>query len=458
MLLAVAWTLIAGIVVVLVLPIAFRAVARRFDPFEPLVLFAAAYGVMFALRPATMIVSGEYGFWGVDVRETLPLVLLLALTGAVAFVCAYESRAGVTVGRWLPAPPPLAPRRAAIACLAMALIAVGSLAALVATSDSPDALGVVLRGRSGQLNDLLRENSSYLWYGSTLVAPASVLLVALALRRRSLWLAAAATFVLALAFVRTVPIGSRIVLLPMLGGIFAVVYLVRDRRPGLWALAAVTAVAIFASYVISHARQQEDRAKAPSAVEVLVRSPGTMLDPILHGPDAEMAPALGAALTVVPDELHHRWGGATLGDLVTRPVPRQLWDGKPRPPGEELVAKVWPSLYPNLNPAFSPLLPFYWDLGIAGVLLGMALFGIAARTLYAWFSAHRHNETAQVTFAVATWFAVIGARDNPVDTIMLASFLVLPILAIAAVSADRSAAAERTRTAVARMRPTDDLA
>jgi hypothetical protein len=456
--LAVAWILIVGISVVLTLPIAFRALAHRFDPFEPLVLFAAAYVVMFAIRPATMILSGEYGFWGIDVRETLPLVLLLALIGAVAFVCAYESRAGTAVGHWLPEPPPLAPRRAAIACLATALIAVGSLAALVATSDTPDALGVVLRGRSGALNDLLRENSSYLWYGSTLVAPASVFLVALALRRRSLWLAAAATFVLALAFVRTIPIGSRIVLLPMLGGIFAVVYLVRGRRPGLGTLAAVASVALVASYVIGHTRQSDDRTKAPSAVEVLVRSPVTLLDPILHGPDAEMAPALGAALTVVPQQLHHRWGGATIGDLVTRPVPRQLWEGKPKPPGEELVARVWPSLYPNLNPAFSPLLPFYWDLGVVGVLLGMGLFGIAARALYAWFSAHGENETAQVTFAVATWFAVIGARDNPVDTIMLASFLVLPILAIAAVSVDRSAAAARARAPVARMRPTDDLA
>src|SRR4029450_1195613 len=84
--------------------------------------------------------------------------------------------------------------------------------------------------------------------------------------------------------------------------------LVRGRRPGLRMLAAVAAVALFASYVITHTRQEDDRTKAPSAVEVLVRSPGTLLDPILHGPDAEMAPALGAALTVRSDRLDHRRG------------------------------------------------------------------------------------------------------------------------------------------------------
>ena len=147
-----------------------------------------------------------------------------------------------------------------------------------------------------------------------------------------------------------------------------------------------------------------------------------------------MAAALAAALT---HDFGYRFGGATVGDLITRPIPRELWSGKPRPVHEQVVARVWPQFYPGLNPAFSPLLSFYWDLGIAGVAIGMALFGFGARGVYDWFRARETTLAAQLLFSSSLWFVVIGIRNDPVDTAVFALFLVAPVIAIGAVS-DRS--------------------
>src|SRR5439155_12349941 len=110
--------------------------------------------------------------------------------------------------------------------------------------------------------------------------------------------------------------------------------------------------------------------------------PYVALTPVIDGEDAEMAPVLAGALRVVPSRLHYRYGGALLGGLVLRPIPRQLWPEKPQPSGRQVVQVTWPELAKShFSPEFSPLLVFYWAFGLAGVVAGMALFGLACRTL-----------------------------------------------------------------------------
>jgi hypothetical protein len=423
------------------LPVARRLAARRFDPFEPLVLFGLAYAAMFVARPAAMLLNDERRFWGLDVRPTLPLALLLALVGAVAFVCGYEQRLAASLARRGPAPAELDVGRVAALSAALAIVGLGALIVFL-PSDPGEAVDLVFGGRSQELNDLLRESSTYLWYGSLLVAPAFLLLAAFAARRRSAWLAAAAAATLGLTLVRTVPLGSRIVLLPILGALLVLFYVRNDRRPGPLVLAGIAAVGLLGSYLAVSTRQADDRVGPRAAVERLADDPDALFSPILRGPDAEMVLALSGALTAIPDRLPYRYGRATVGDLATRPIPRRWWPGKPRPPGDQVVAAVWPTLYPGLNPAFSPLLPLYWDFGVLGVFAGMAAFGLLARTFYEWFLAHRRYVAAQLIFAVGVWFVVIAARNAPVDTIVLGGFLVVPVVAVAALAAARRPAGD----------------
>jgi hypothetical protein len=429
------WALITACAIVLVLPLAWRARRRRFDPFEPIVLFALAWGAMFVIRPTAMLVRDERWFWGLDVLPTLPRALLLAGVGATAFVVGYELLPARRVAVRLPTPRPIDESVAVTAALVTCLVALVALAFFLPTN-ALEALRVLLGGRSAELGEALSRTSNYVVNTSLLFAPAALVLTALALRRRSPPLIAATLLVLLLALVRVLPAGGRFVLLPLLGGILVLVYVMRHKRPRTAVLVAIGVLAFFGSYFTLQFRDPTDDRTLETAIEELADRPHAIFDPVVSSADAEMVLALSAALTVVPDELPHRWGGATVGNLATRPVPRELWSGKPRPPGETVVATIWPQHYPALNLAFSPLLPLYWDFGILGVAVGMALFGFGCRLLYEWFAIHRRDFVAQVVYAASVWFVVIAARNDPVDTIVLAAFLLAPVIAIIAVASE----------------------
>lgn len=439
------WALIGGCALALALPLAWRARQRRFDPFEPIVIFALAYGTMFVARPISMLVEDERRFWGVDVMPMLPRALVLALLGAVAFVAGYELVASRTLASRLPGSRPISTRIAAAGALVLVAFALVALSLILPLSDGVDSVRLLLEGRSPELGEVFEASSTYLLTGSFLFAPAAFVLIGLSLRDRSPYVVLAAALALTLALVRLVPVGGRIVLLPLLGGVFVLVYVMRDRRPRLTVLTAVAVVALLGSYLIVHVRDPTDDRTLGSAVEDLADRPHAVLDPVLRSGDAEMVLALSAALTVIPDELSYRFGGATVGNLVTRPVPRELWAGKPLPPEEEVVATVWPQFYPGLAPAFSPLLVFYWDLGLAGVALGMALVGVLARVFYDWFLLHRRAFGAQLIYSTGLWFMVIGARNDPVNTIVLAAFLLAPVVAIVLVASEGVLPVARTR-------------
>ena len=430
--------LVTGIALVLALPLAQRLRRRRFDPFEPIVLFAVAYGVMFVARPTVMLAKGDLAYGGVGLRETLPAALLLALVGAVAFLVGYELRPGVAAARRLPAPRPIQSRSVIRLAVGLALIA---LAALIAMTTG---LGVGSRDLGSAA-----VRSDYFMYAARLIVPAALCVLALAVRERSPRLTGAAALLVAASLALLVPVGSRIFLLPLLGGVLVFAYVHRGKRPSAAFLLVLAVVGLFASYAAVVAREPERRANVRAEFTQLAQRPYRVFDLILYRGDAEMAPALAGALTVVPKELGYRYGRATVGEAFVRPIPRAIWPGKPKTPGEQVVDEVWPQFAPHFHPAFSPLLPLYWDFGIAGVIAGMALFGIACRTLYVWFMRHARSFAAQLIFSVAVWYVVIGARNEPVDTLALAAFVVLPLILLERLSGRR---APGVRPFLARMR------
>jgi hypothetical protein len=145
-----------------------------------------------------------------------------------------------------------------------------------------------------------------------------------------------------------------------------------------------------------------------------------------------MAATLSAVLARQDVVGHYTWGETTVGDLVTRPVPRRLWSGKPEVPRTRLVKKLWPSQFAtgNANPEFSTLLYFYLDLGTLGVIIGMAAYGVLFRLLYEWFLAGATSLWVQVLYALTVPFVVIGMRDSPTDTFMRFSLVVVPLIVI----------------------------
>ena len=424
--------------IVLTLPIGARIAQRRFDPFEPIVLFVLAYGTMFVARPAHMLLTGSLSYGGVDLRAAFPVACALALVGGTAFVCGYELGAGAALARRLPAPREVS-TRGAVPWVAVLTAISASLLVLVLSRST--GLSGIRRLFEGRVYDLAESSahSSYLWFGIRLVVPAAICLFALALRERRRSLIVLAAAVTALSLLVTLPLGNRVFLLPLLGAFFVLPYLSRDRRPGPLLLAAVALAAILVSFAIGVLRDPDRKAQAGTEVMTVLREPHTLLDPILVGNDAEMAPVLAGALTAIPDPLGYRYGRATFGEIVIRPIPREFWGGKPTAPDEKIVAEVWPGLAGIFHPVFTPLIFLYWDFGIVGVFLGMALFGVASRSLYEWFVRSRGAFAAQVIFATALWYVVIAVRNHPAETLALSVFVLGPLVVLERISGRRLA-------------------
>ena len=425
--------LIVGVGVLLALPLLWRGFSRRLDPFEPIVIFALAWGVMFVLRPAAILIRGDYLFYGVDISSTLGKAMLLALLGGVGFILGYELSFGDRLAGRLPSPPSdIVPRSALLGAFVVSALGLAALALFLLPSGGVHAIDTLLNGRSIELNDLIEKSTTYLWYGSLLVVPAALAGFAVAfVDRRSTFIASAA-LLMALALLRIVPTGNRIFLLVLLGGIVVFVFLQLGRRPGMVALAVGLVLALVASYAVLTFRDSENRKTPAKALHALVSTPSRILRPLVKGPDAEMAPALAGALLVVPDQLHHRYGGAIFGDLLVRPIPRQLWAGKPDTPGHEVTAKVWPVARATgaFDPAFTPLLYLYWDFGLPGVLVGMALLGIAARALYEYLLRHAHSVLARLVFAAGLWYFVVALRYDPVSVFVWGVIIFVPLVLV----------------------------
>src|SRR5439155_104033 len=147
--------LISAVAVTLAVPIVARLLRGRFDPFEPIVLFVLAYGVMFVTRPAAMVADHHLAYDGprmsTDVSATFTKMLVLAFLGAVAFVAGYEISlvrrplSAHVRAPWHPIQPSSVPRR----CLRLSLRAARSP---TVASDSGRACGC----RAGQLGVPLR--------------------------------------------------------------------------------------------------------------------------------------------------------------------------------------------------------------------------------------------------------------------------------------------------------------
>lgn len=414
----------------LLTPIVVRLIQRRFDPFEPIVIFAVAFGVMFVIRPFAMMAEERFAYGTIAVRDTFSEMTVLAAAGAAAFIGAYALPVGGRIA---------ANRRVAstsfhsgrIVAAALVTAALGFILIGLFLARAGVGLEVILAGRSARLTEAYRSSSSYLAQGPALLASSSLMLLVTgsAYARRGLMILGGIIAVIVLFL--SVPTGSRMLLLPFVGGALVYRYVSRGTRPRIVTVMALIVVGLFVSTILHDARLASDGPDGSlrASTSSTIRQPERIFDPLTSGLDAAMAPGLATALKVVPEDIGLMRGGASVGDFVTRPIPRELWSNKPLSPREKLISHVWPAEYAHrvANPEFSVLLYFYLDFAILGVIVGMAAYGVIARGLYEYFRTHHDNLVVRLMFALSVPFVVIALRDSPVDTFARGIFIFLPI-------------------------------
>ena len=445
--------LVVALAATLAFPLVARARRGAFDIFEPVVVFAAAYGMMFVVRPAAMLVEDNIVFASarqvLDVSATFTEMLLLALLGAVFFVAGYELPAGARLAKLHRGPDDsVESGHVLAAAVVFGLVGFAAYVATLASTGLKDGLLGIFHAGNTELPDA-GSLSMYASFLSLLLVPASLVTLALALARRRPAYTVVALSLATLFAVLAVPAGRRIALLPLVGGVVVLWYVARGTRPSTRVVAAMVVLALVGATFLSDLRGRATRNEGLVATIERSLDPSRLQDAATIGPDTEMAPALAAALTAIPERLDRGYGTVVFGDLVRRPVPRSVWEAKPVIPRHELLATVWPIEYERgtINAEFSILLYFYWDFGLPGIVLGLAALGILARYMYEYFLRFRERSYAQVVYAIGLWFVVIGLRDSPVDTFVRSCFVLVPVWMIYLV-ASRAGGRARTRVSI----------
>lgn len=454
----VAAMLILAVGAIVVAPLLLRALRRRFDPFEPIAVFAIAYGALFVIRPAVLLATDrlyvDAWFRVIYITDTFNWMLVLAALGAAAFVITYELPIGASIARMLPKPS----KDFDTGRVAFFSVVTGVLGVLLYSLFLAQAGVTIFTTARDPLGlTLYRNSSAYLTTGAYLLVPASLVLIAVGglRRRRNILLLGLLALALLLLFV--LPRGNRLPLLPLASGLLVYFHARNGTRPRFVALLIISALALLMASFVMNARSPQFREREEASLQDLlvqvVTNPYHLVEPLV-GPDNSYALTFSAALTIIPEEIPFQYGRDTLGDLVTRPIPRKLWPSKPPTPVQQTVEELWPRAYylGIANPEFSTLLAFYRDFGVAGILAGMGLYGVIARAWYEYFLLHRESIMAQLLFGAGLAFVVIGMRDNPVDNLWRASLEVFPIWIIFQL------AARQTRTSVTFQHPHPKIA
>jgi antigen flippase len=228
-----------------------------------------------------------------------------------------------------------------------------------------------------------------------------------------------------------------------------VLFLVLSRRwqPKGWVV--VVGVLVILLFV-SAASSLEPGAANPGLASSLASSathPTKALEKIVLGPTLEEFDGLAVETQFVPSSLgFHPF--TSLTSVLAQPIPRSLWSGKPRYPDGHIDAAAFGSSGVTAgvaSVAFTIVGGFYYDSGLIGVFLGMALTGAVVRTLSEYLSVNRANELAQLTLAIILPIMIVLARGNFGDTLSRSVFLVGPIPVIAYLARKRAPKVLRSR-------------
>lgn len=399
---------------VLLAPIVYRLVDGKLDPFEPIFWFVLVWGVMFVVKPLQMLADGDTGLRNTyDVRAGMEAASVLGLVGAIAFVLVYEfvlrRRPVAPAGTPGPRRPPgwVTWATVALAGAGMFVLAGSSLTEAAATGSAAYQYLLPLLSIPAVLLLLVRART----------VPGSSVLPAVAM--------------LALSVVFFVFFGQRAFILMPASAAFVFFFLARERRPSWALLAAIAFLVILPVFTIIEASREHPGEGTVGALEKAdVTSVAAAVSRFTEGDTTAMYPALALQMNT-EGSVWERQPGHEIYSVTTRLIPAQLWPSKPRSSSEELYSRYFPAHY-EINRAgtlFTLASEFYYDSGIAGVLIGMGLVGLAFAAMWRWVLARPGDVWAAALYAIVPGMSTIIFRGDLALSFGLALFLFGPVLA-----------------------------
>ncbi|MEK6326316.1 MAG: O-antigen polymerase [Actinomycetota bacterium] len=451
------WLLLMLSAASVVLPCGFLALRGRLDVFEPLLWFALLFLLLFVLRPAWDLWHENFIYTSRLISPTFTKVIVAGLLAGTGFVIGYLTPPAGLLSSRLPSPPRLDPRRLLIwATLVMAVALVAFLIFFVSARGWRDPADFFFRGE-GRLKHLLASptaTSKYFLASILLMVPVALFFLSIRhtvgggarMGRIAGWAAGASI----LAFVvYNLAAGQRRYVVVMVGALALYHYLTRGRRPSartlvVTALVALTVVSVVRDLRLAHAQ--------PTDADPLQWLPWNAMDELFETQDTGVAPALATEMLVVPSELDYTYGKTTLlGPFITL-VPRQLWEGKPAPADQEVLATVWggtPCGYQGQCSTFSPFGEPYRDGGLVGVFLFALAFGALWKVAWLYYLRHRNSAVAIIAYSALLPFMISWMRANfTLQALQAAMVLAVVVLGAVLCRTRPGAAAPPPRTTI----------
>lgn len=409
------WFVVALSALLVMFPFFIGLMSGRFDIFEPVYLFAAAFGVVFVVRPLFDLTSpgGIPPLVGYDPSATYTQAQVVGLLGLLGFLVGYYLPFGRGIAASLLPQPTreLRQKRLNVFVLLTIAASAGAYAIFLVTNGGLSFLSSVLSGRNSAVSAALLDSSGYLYTAPLWTSGLGILILAHTdhwASRRGIFAFAVIGFSQAAVLVA----GDRSWVLPVLAAVIAVRYLRRQRRPSVVAIVGIVATVFFLGVIVPREyRNTSDRnASLWTTVAQTVSQPVESSRQFFSGADTAMVDNLAIELQFVPSQLHFQ-SGLTYLEALTRPIPRAIWPNKPR--GDPLMPTIWPSLAAqHVGFAFSMFGEIYLDFGILGVFLVMCIFGIAWQALYAWYRRNPGSAVAAALFASCWAFVFVYLRGG----------------------------------------------
>jgi hypothetical protein len=431
------WTLIALSAGSILLPCGVLLVRGQLDVFEPLTWFGVMFLLLFVGRPAWDLANENFIYTGRLISPTFTRMLVAGLLAGTGFVIGYLVPAGGSLAWRLPRPPRIDPRR----LLVWAALVFGvAMAAFVAFFFQAKGWRNPFEFFFGKNQIRFREiaatpeaTSKYFIVSIVLMIPAALFFLVIwegadkGTRMRTVAGLAALAAIAAFVII-TFPAGQRRYVIGMAGALAIYYYLRRDRQPSVLSICVIAVVGLM---LVSAVRDLRDSSTSFNPYQWL---PWNAAEPLFETQDTGVAPALATEMLVVPSNLGYTHGRTTLlGPFVTA-VPRQLWEGKPRPPNQQILATVWggrPCTYGGQCSTFSPFGEPYRDGGLVGVFLFALVFGGFWRMAWLYYLRHRETAIALVAYCTLLPFMITWMRGNFILPAMQA-FLALGVVVVGA--------------------------
>lgn len=404
---------------------------RPINVFEPIVLTSLGFSIMFGLRPLALLAAGQVGAFQsrFNLLESFAPTVFVGLVGYVAAV------GGMTLANQRTR---LSPRRS-VSRQDGNFLDLGTMetaaAVLLALSLVGFAYAGAARGLSG-FNAAITQadfnsdagGSAYIYFLPFLAIPSLLLNVHVLRHRQSIAACVLAVTSGGILIVSLLPSGHRLWLLVAIGTFASYHYLSQGRSPK-WRLvipATVVSLIVLPPLAFLEAGERNDPL---SVLAESMQDPTGSLRTGLLGPSVEMFDSLAVQLQIQPDLVAYEPGSSLLS-LMAQPIPRAVWPSKPFWAEDKLNSYLFPGARGDgkAGLAFSVVGGFYYDSGLAGVVLGLGLFGLLWQFFWVRLKLSDFSQSMVLIYAAAYPLLGVMLRGNIQSGVARALFVVAPVV------------------------------